>query len=653
MIRTLTTLALAAATLVPAANGYTIEQYLNIHGNYYGYWLPDDEILYSNKFTGVMQAWRTNAATGEPEQISFFPEGIDLAVAHPITGDVIVSADAGGNERDQLYLYDDAAGEFKPITDNPKVIYNFGDWSPGGRYVAVAANERDERYFDVYLYDLETGERRLLMEDDNYNYPLLFSPDGSRLLVYRAYGSRDEDLFLVDVESGETRHLTPHEGPLNVGATCWAADGWGFYYAHDEGRDFQSLAYYDLELGEYRWVKTPPGDVEEVVMSTDGRYLLWIVNEDGYSRPHLYDFTRRKERPVPELPAEGVISYPRFSPDNERILFGLSAATAPGNLYVWDIAGDTIEPVTEPDLAGIPAESFVDAELVYFSSHDGLMIPAFLYLPPGVSDDATTGVIVYAHGGPRVQERPNFASLFQYWLDAGYAVFAPNFRGSSGYGREFADADNGSKRMDAVRDVQEGWWYLAGRPWCDRFRIAIYGASYGGFMVLSQLTQEPYYWAAGVDVVGIANFVTFLENTGPWRVALREDEYGSLETDRDLLVGISPLTHINAIRSPLMVIHGANDPRVPVSEAEQVVEKARLILGEDKVLYLRYEDEGHGLAKLENRLDAYPKMVEFLEEAFEGREPLRERLTEQVEEEMQLRDAARDEAGADTSPPEE
>jgi dipeptidyl aminopeptidase/acylaminoacyl peptidase len=295
-------------------------------------------------------------------------------------------------------------------------------------------------------------------------------------------------------------------------------------------------------------------------------------------------------------------------------------------------------------LAGIPADSFVAPELVFYPSFDGTTIPAYLYVPPGVTDDRSTPVLVYAHGGPEVQERPYFDAVFQYFLNAGYAVFAPNFRGSAGYGKTYADADNVEHRMDAVRDVFEGWWYLGERPWCDRFKMAIYGSSYGGFMVLSQLTQEPYHWAAGIDVVGIANFPTFLENTGPWRVSLREDEYGSLTEDRELLEAISPVNHIHSIRSPLMVIHGANDPRVPVSEADQIVEAARMILGEDKVVYLRYEDEGHGLSKMKNRLDAYPKMVAFLEEAFATRESLKEKLLKQMEEAERKRKEAAAEA---------
>jgi dipeptidyl aminopeptidase/acylaminoacyl peptidase len=618
-------IAIIAALIVccAAACGYTIQQYLNIHGNYQAYWLPDDEVIFRNKTTGVTQAWRTNAATGRPEQITFFDEGVSYAVAHPVTGKVLAAADVGGDERDQLYLMNDDGSGVEALTDNAEVIYRYGDWSRDGRYVAVASNERDERYFDVYVYDVETGGRRLVMQHDGYNSPLVFSPDGYELIVFRYNGSQDGDLYLIDLETGKTRHLTPHEGELEIGAVTWAADGYGIYFTSDEGRDFLSLAYYELATGEYEWLETPPWDVGEVEASWDGRYLLWTTNEDGYSVLHLRDLKRRKDVVTPRLPAEGVIWGLRFSPDEEYVVFTFSSPATPTDVYVWDVRGETVERVTEAALAGIPADSFVAPELVFYPSFDGTTIPAFLYVPPGVTDDRSTPAVVYAHGGPEVQERPYFDAVFQYFLDAGYAVFAPNFRGSRGYGQTYADADNVENRMDAVLDVYEGWWFLAEQPWCDRFKVAIYGSSYGGFMVLSQLTQRPYHWAAGIDIVGIANLVTFLENTGPWRVSLREDEYGSLAEDRELLEAFSPINHIGDIRSPLMVVHGANDPRVPVGEAEQIVEAARMVLGADKVVYLRYEDEGHGLAKLENRLDAYPKMATFLEEAFAAREPFK------------------------------
>jgi Tol biopolymer transport system component len=402
--------AIIAAVVVccAAACGYTIQQYLNIHGNYQGYWLPDDEVIFRNKTTGVTQVWRTNAATGRPEQITFFDEGVSYAVAHPVTGDVLAAADVGGDERDQLYLMNDDGSGVEALTDNPGVIYRYGDWSRDGRYVAFASNERDERYFDVYVYDVETGERRLVMRHDGYNSPLAFSPDGYELIVFRYNGSQDGDLYLIDLETGKTRHLTPHEGELEIGAVTWAADGYGFYFTSDEGRDFLSLAYYELATGEYEWLETPPWDLGEVEASWDGRYLLWTTNEDGYSVPHLRDLKRNKDLVTPRLPTEGVMWGMRFSPDEEYVVFTFSSPTTPTDVYVWDVRGETVERVTEAALAGIPADSFVAPELVFYPSFDGTTIPAFLYVPSGAPDDRSTPAVVYAHGGPQVQERPYF-----------------------------------------------------------------------------------------------------------------------------------------------------------------------------------------------------------------------------------------------------
>ncbi len=638
MRRLLLAVALAASFLPAAAPAYTIEQYLNIRGNYQGYWLPGDEVIFRNRTTGVTQAWRMAATGGWPEQITFFEEGVEFAVAHPLTGKVLVGADRGGDERTQLYLMNADGSGLTALTDNADVIYDYGDWTRDGRYVAFGANERDERYFDLYLLDLETGARRMIMRHDGYNAALAFSPDGSQLLTYRANGSQDGDLYLLDVASGEAQLLTLHEGELNVGTVAWAGDGAGFYFTSDEGRDYLALAYYDLATGSYRWLETPRWDVGAVVTSRRGRYLLWTTNEDGYDVLHLRDLATGEDVPPPAQATPGVIWGARFSPDEERLLFTLSAATAPPDVYTWEIGKTAATRVTRAALAGIPAASFVAPQLVYYPSFDGTMVPAFQFVPAGAVDDNATPVVVIAHGGPQIQARPYFGAITQYFLDAGYAVFVPNFRGSSGYGKAYADADNVEKRLDAVLDVAQGWHYLKRQPWADPFRVAVYGSSYGGFMVLSQLTQKPYYWAAGVDVVGIANFVTFLENTGPWRVKLREDEYGSLAEDRELLEAISPLSHVASIRAPLMVIHGANDPRVPIEEAEQVVAKARAILGDEKVLYLRYEDEGHGLRKRANRLDAYPKMVQFLADAFAARERLKEQVRAEIE--KQDREAA-------------
>jgi dipeptidyl aminopeptidase/acylaminoacyl peptidase len=302
---------------------------------------------------------------------------------------------------------------------------------------------------------------------------------------------------------------------------------------------------------------------------------------------------------------EGVVGGFEFAPDSGRLAFTLVGPTRNPDVWVLDLPEGEPRRVTRSSTAGIPRSSFRQPRPLRYPSFDGREIPALLYEPEGEN----APVIVNVHGGPESQSRPTFAPVTQYLLHRGYAVLFPNVRGSTGYGKAYTHLDDVELRMDSVRDLAHAAHWLRGRG---HKRVAVMGGSYGGFMVLAALTEYPELWSAGVDIVGIANLVTFLENTGSYRRGLREPEYGSLERDRQFLESISPIHKAGNIRAPLMVIHGKNDPRVPVGEAEQIVERVRKNGG--AVEYLLYEDEGHGLAKLANRLDAYPKIAAFLDE---------------------------------------
>ena len=610
-----------------AAPPYAITSYLAVRGNGSPAWLAPGVVGFLNSSSGAAQLWRLDGPGAAPTRLTDVADGVDAYYTHPASGRVIVAADAAGDERTQLYLMNADGSGLTPLTANPAAAYEFGDWSRDGRYVALASNERDERYFDVYVLDLTTGERRCLVQEDGYNLAVAFSPDGSRLVSWRAHGAHDGDLFLVDLAAGggEPEPLTPHEAEAEVGNVAWAADGAGFYFTSNQGRDFMSLAYYELAARTFRWVETPPWDVEAVATSPDGRWLAWLTNEDGSSRLAVRDLRTGEAVPTP-APAMGVLGDLRFSPDGAEVLWAWQTPTAPADVYRWRVGDAAATRVTSADLAGLPPDAFTAPALVAYPSFDGTMVPAFLYLPAGTADDGRTPALVVVHGGPEFQARPGFDAVNQYFANAGYAVFVPNIRGSTGYGRAYADADNVARRPDAVSDCFYGWRYLAEQPWCDRLKIAIMGSSYGGYMVLAQLVAKPYYWAAGVDIRGISNFVSYMENTGPWRVELREEEYGSPAEDRELMTALSPVTNLYRLRAPLMVIHGANDVRVPLEQAEQVVAGARKIIGAAKVVYIVYADEGHGLSKRANQLDAYPRVVAFLEQAFAARDELRAKI---------------------------
>jgi dipeptidyl aminopeptidase/acylaminoacyl peptidase len=453
-----------------------------------------------------------------------------------------------------------------------------------------------------------------------------WSPDDTQLVVVRAQSSFDQDLYLLDLPSGAVHHLTPHEGQVRYGSVTWADDGRGLYLVSDRGREFLSLAHLDLagESGDdghasLRFLVTPDSDVEAVNLSPDGHRLAYLTNVEGYSYLTALDVAASRSLPLPVL-LSGVLDPPflyrwgrrlAFSPDGCKLALAFSSPSHNPDVWVVDLETRAVTQLTHSSRAGIPQDSFAEPELVRYHSFDGLEIPAFLYLPPGAARDDCLPVVVEVHGGPEAQRRAEFNPLYQYFASRGYAVFAPNVRGSTGYGLTYTHLDDVERRMDSVADLAHGARWLAESGIADPQRIAVMGGSYGGFMVLAALTAYPDLWAAGVDIVGIANFVSFLENTGPWRRHLREAEYGTLAHDRAFLQSISPIHHVDKIKAPLMVIHGANDPRVPIGEAEQIVEalRARGV----PVEYLRYEDEGHGLVKLKNRLDAYPKVADFLD----------------------------------------
>jgi len=300
-----------------------------------------------------------------------------------------------------------------------------------------------------------------------------------------------------------------------------------------------------------------------------------------------------------------------WSPDAMRLAFTLAPTADAVDIWVWDTQAGTLTRATRSALGGIPRERFVAPSLVHYPTFDGRQIPAFLYRPAGATQTGLP-VVVYVHGGPESQFRPTYNAAIQYFVSRGYGVLAPNVRGSSGYGFAYQSLDDVRLRMDSVNDLRHAALWLAEQGIADPKRIAVMGGSYGGFMTLAAVTTYPDLWAAGVDIVGIANFVTFLEQTGPWRRTLREVEYGNLEADRAFLEEISPIHHVDRITAPLFVVHGANDPRVPVGEAEQIV--AALRARGTPVEYLRFADEGHGLIKRANRLVAYPAIARFLDE---------------------------------------
>jgi dipeptidyl aminopeptidase/acylaminoacyl peptidase len=578
-----------------------------------GFAAASDAVYVLSDLTGTFQLYRVPAAGGELEQLTDLPEPV---LAFPIPGrqELVISMDAGGNEREQLYLHSgDPFAELEPLVVEPDFLHRAPQLSPDGTLLASGCNRRNGVDLDVYLRVLDDGAERRVFDRGGMCSPAGFSPDGLLLAVHRpTERSSDDELWLVDLESGEAEHVTPHEDEAEYAAPQWVSPG-AFLCASNEGRETFAIRRYDVEAREWTTVLESGWDLSCWVDPT-GETLLVEENADGYSRLELRDARTLELRRELPLPGRGVLGMPYeepyFSPDGRLLAYQYTSPLVPGDVWLADVqTGETRRLTRSPNQ--LDEAELTEPELHRFPSFDGESIPVFLFEPRG-GETGPPPVVFLIHGGPEAQLRPVWQPLIQYFVSHGLAVAAPNVRGSTGYGKRYQHLDDVELRLDSVHDLAALHDALAEAGRIDRGRAVLYGGSYGGYMVLAGLAFQPERWAAGIELVGISSLVTFLENTAEWRRKLREREYGSLERDREFLLEASPLTRVDEIRAPLFVIHGANDPRVPVGEARQI--HRSLTERGIRCELLIYDDEGHGLKKLPNKLDAYPRAAAFLDE---------------------------------------
>ncbi|ERH13228.1 MAG: dipeptidyl acylaminoacyl-peptidase [halophilic archaeon J07HB67] len=593
---------------------YDVERYLRIRSASGADLAPDGTLAFLMDTTGTRQVWTVSEPGGWPTQHTFYDEGVSYVEWSPERRELAFGMDEGGDERTQLYRLDPETGRVHELTATPDAKHRWGGWSADGERVAFASNRRAGDVFDVYVQGREErgADAELVHEGDGWLSVVGWGPADERLLVRRAHSSFDHDLYLLHLDDGEYRHLTPHDGQARFQSVEWGPDGEAAYLVTDRDTDRLQLARVELATGDLSTVVADADwNVDGVAVDDSGR-VVYSKNVDGYTElaaGRLNGPASLELFAEPSLPS-GTAGGVSFGPDGEQFALTVSGRTINENCFVVETATGAGEQWTHAGTAGIPRETFVEPELVHYPTFDGREIPAFFSTPE--ADTEGLPVVVDVHGGPESQRRPGFGAVKQYLLANGYAVFEPNVRGSAGYGREYASLDDVRNRMDAVEDLRAGAEWLHDHPSVDPDRIALMGGSYGGFMVLAGLTEYPELWAAGVDIVGIANFVTFLENTGDWRQSLREAEYGSLADDREFLASISPINNADRIDAPLFVLHGENDPRVPVGEAEQIVTEVR-----DRDVPVRkliFDDEGHGFAKRDNQIEAYRGIVGFLDD---------------------------------------
>ncbi len=582
-----------------------VQPYLNTRTATLYDWDAGGGLLIGTRFGDTTQVHLVASPGGDRRQVTFFSEPVSGARAcpDPKAHGFLFVKDVGGGENFQIYYQDLDRGGFRMLTDGTS--RNLGPrWSNGGDRIAFASVRPDGRDQQVWVEPLaDPAAARLVLKQEGTWSALDWAPDDRRILVEREVSVNESYLHLLDPATGALEAVNPKDEKIGYGTARFARDGRGLWLTSDEGSEFLRLRYWDLERRTMTVLTAGiPWDVEMFDVSRRGDRVAFTANEGGRSRLYLLATKDRTWKPVAGVP-DGVISSLVFDRDGRRLGFTLESATRPDNAYVLDLESGAVTRWTDSETGGLPPDRFVAPTLVDYPTFDQVdgrarRIPAYYFRPAG---RGPFPVIISIHGGPEGQYRPNFSATLQYFAtELGAAVLAPNVRGSSGYGKTWLTLDNGMKREDSVSDIGALLDWIATRPELDAHRVAVYGGSYGGFMVLSCLTHFPDRLSAAIDLVGISNFVSFLKNTSGYRQDLRRVEYGD-ERDpemRAFLERISPLTNVGRIRTPLFIVQGLNDPRVPYTESEQMLQAVKK--SGVPVWYLMAKDEGHGFRKKAN-----------------------------------------------------
>ncbi|MGH8060476.1 MAG: S9 family peptidase [Pseudoxanthomonas sp.] len=599
---------------IPAELIERLNRYQNTRGASFAGWTRDGCLLISTRFAETAQAHRVCQPLGMREQLTFYPEpvaGITPSPAEAWREGFVFAKDKGGDEFSQLYWFDAQTRSITLLTDGQRTQNSGVVLSHDGGLMAYTSTARNGTDRDIWLRDTPAGTARTLVTAGGSWSAMDFSPDGKRLLVMK-YVSANESLpGEVDIASGKLELFPVDGGKAAFGGFKFAPDGKAAYFISDEpfegkASEFQTLRFHDPASGRFVQLSGDiPWDVEGLEIADDGKHLAFVSNEDGIGKLHVLSLPDHRSVQLPALPV-GVIGGFGFSPDGKHLALSLNTATSPSDVHVIDLASGERTQWTKSEVGGLDASKFVAPTLVRFPTFDQAdgkprTIPAFYYRPANATASGKLPVVISIHGGPESQALPAFNPSIQFMAnELGMAVLVPNVRGSSGYGKTYLTLDNAEKREDSVKDIGALLDWIAQQPELDAGRVGVTGGSYGGYMVLASLVHYGERIRAGVETVGISHFGTFLNNTESYRRDLRRAEYGDerLPEMKAVFERISPLNNAGRITSPLFVAQGRNDPRVPYTEAEQIVKAVR---GNGRpVWFLMYNDEGHGFKKKTN-----------------------------------------------------
>ncbi len=600
-------------------NQYTIEQFMDtvsIGGSSFSH--GEKTILFSSNKTGIYNAFTIPVEGGEPTQLTYSEDDAIFALSFfPEDNRILYSSDKGGNEINHIYLRDED-GTVRDLTPEEKEKASFYGWAFDQKSFFYGSNKRDSRFFDIYEMEIETFTPKMIYQNDAGYELASISRDKKYFAFFKAITTNDSDMYLYERKTKEMKHLSPHEGDVQYRPQTFSPDSKNLYYLTDEDGEFTYLKRYDIEAGQKDTVEQYDWDIWYIYFSRNGKYRVVGINEDARTVIKVYDTSTNQPLKLPELPG-GNISSVNISKSEKIMAFYFNGSRSPNNLFVYNFDSGVYAQLTDTMNPEIDPEDLVEAEVVRYKSFDGLDIPGIYYKPHNINPREKVPALIMVHGGPGGQARKGYRPIQQYLVNHGYALIDVNNRGSSGYGKTFFKMDD--KKHGEV-DLDDCVWakkYLISTGYIDPDKIGIIGGSYGGYMVLAGLTFRPDEFAVGVDLFGISNWVRTMQNIPPWWESFKEALYaemGNPETDLEYLRRISPLFHADNIQKPLMVLQGANDPRVLKVESDEIVEavKKKGI----PVEYIVFDDEGHGFKIKENQITAYKAILDFLNKYLRG-----------------------------------
>ena len=576
---------------------------------------PDAKrVAFITSISGSPQVWTVSAGGGWPDQVTAFDDPVTNVAWSPDGEWLAVQVAPGGGLNEQVYVMRPDGTGPRMITEGGSSNNQLGAWTPDSKSLLLGSNRRTREALDVWLVDVAGGAKRLVAESKGLARVEDVSTDGKFALVWRMASRGDADVFRVALDGSGEVHLTPHTPPATFAGAAFGDTPDVVYLAGNPGRDlhaFGRVVVRDGKAGPFEVVsERDDAELSGFVMDDGGSRAMLNWNVAGRSELRLVDPATKEQSILPGPADTDIVSLAELSRDGKKLAAVFSGAKAPPDVWLLDLEANTRRQLTRSPHPGVKLEELVRPELVKYKAHDGLELSGWLYRPQNAK--APYPAVLSFHGGPEGQERPSPNPTYQALVASGIAVFAPNVRGSSGFGKRFVNLDNGRLRADGVRDIKSTADHLTARGIADPKRLGIMGGSYGGYMVMAGVTEWPDLFAAGANLFGVVNFETFFKHTEPWMAAISTKEYGDPATEGEMLRKLSPIHKVERVKTPLIVLHGANDTNVPVVEAEQVVEslKGRGV----PVEYVLFPDEGHGWRKTPNRIRSVVAITKFFTE---------------------------------------